>query len=61
MWRRLRAEIDDRDAYTIEGNEIVSSTAGKRWEYCIEGDTLRYRDTGDVEPREPGIVELTRR
>lgn len=56
-------EIDDGDAYTLSGNEIVS-TSGKRWLYCVEGDGLRYEDnTPDtVElPREVGIIDLARR
>jgi hypothetical protein len=56
-----RTAIDDRDAYRVEGNEIVSVSSGKRWAYCIDGDRLSYRDTSAAEPREPGIVELTRR
>ncbi len=58
---RQRTLIDDTDFYTVEGNEIVSTTSGKRWEYCIAGDELRYRDTSPTGTREPGIVELTRR
>jgi len=58
---RQVTHIDDADAYTIEGNEIVSSTSGKRWQYCIEGDVLRYQDTSPSGPMEPGIPELTRR
>jgi hypothetical protein len=52
--------IDDGDLYTIEGNEIVSSTAGRRWEYCVEGTSLRYRDVTPTGEREPGIIELGR-
>ena len=55
-----RTSIDHRDAYRIEGNEIVSVSSGKRWEYCVEGDALRYRDTSPSEPREPGVIELGR-
>lgn len=55
--------IDDGDAYSIEGNEIVSST-GKRWLYCVDGTDLRYEDntpdTVDL-PREIGIIDLTQR
>lgn len=53
--------IDDGDAYRIEGNEIVSSSAGKRWEYCVEGESLRYRDTSTSGMREPGSISLRRR
>ncbi len=58
---RLLTTIDDRDGYTVEGDEIVSATLGRRWEYCIEGDSLCYRDVSATEPREPGTVELARR
>ena len=58
---RYITEIDDRDLYTTESNEIVSTTSGKRWAYCIAGDALRYEDTSPAGPREPGIVTLTRR
>lgn len=56
--------IDDGDLYSIEGNEIVSTTSGRRWAYCIAGDELRYEDTtppGGPTPNEPGIIELGRR
>ncbi|MDQ3030897.1 MAG: hypothetical protein M3Y87_00635 [Myxococcota bacterium] len=58
--------IDDTDAYTIDGNEIVSST-GQRWAYCVDGDALRYEDVtptpdgGPAPMREPGIIDLGRR
>ncbi|MBX3271473.1 MAG: hypothetical protein KF729_14495 [Sandaracinaceae bacterium] len=58
---RQRTLIDDTDLYTTEGDEIVSTTSGKRWEYCVEADGLRYQDTSPTGTREPGIVELTRR
>lgn len=53
--------IDDGDAYRTEGNEIVSATSGKRWEYCVEGEGLRYRDTSPSGMREPGSISLRRR
>lgn len=53
--------VDDRDLYTIEGNEIVGSASGKRWEYCIAGDRFDYRDVSPSGPLEPGDVELVRR
>lgn len=54
--------IDDADGYTIEGNQIVSASLGRRWDYCIEGDALRYEDvTPGASSREPGIIDLTRR
>jgi hypothetical protein len=52
--------IDDADGYTIEGNQIVSATLGKRWDYCVGADgTLRYRDVSSADPIEPGIIELS--
>ncbi|MBX3248530.1 MAG: hypothetical protein KF901_15240 [Myxococcales bacterium] len=53
--------IDDGDAYTIEGNQIVSAALSKRWNYCVEGGELRYEDVSESGEREPGIIELTRR
>lgn len=53
--------IDQRDAYTIEMNQIVGTSSGKRWDYCVEGTTLRYRDVSPMGMREPGTIELTRR
>jgi hypothetical protein len=54
--------IDDGDAYTLEGNQIVSTTSGKRWDYCIDGDDLRCRDvSSDTSTGEPGTLDLVRR
>ncbi len=53
--------IDDADGYAIEGNQIVSATLMKRWDYCVSGDALRYRDVSSSGELEPGIIELGRR
>jgi hypothetical protein len=59
---RQVAAIDDADAYRIEGNQIVSATLGRRWDYCIDGASLRYQDvTPGATTREPGIIQLGRR
>ncbi len=58
---RVVSRIDNRDAYRTEGDEIVSTTGGKRWEYCVDGEDLTYVDTSPTGPREPGIVDLRRR
>ncbi|MBN8610481.1 MAG: hypothetical protein J0L92_07855 [Deltaproteobacteria bacterium] len=51
--------IDDADGYTLESNQIVSATLGRRWDYCIDGTSLRYEDvTPGSTMREPGIIEL---
>jgi hypothetical protein len=57
---RLVTTIDDTDAYTISGNQIVGTT--KRWDYCVEGDSMRYVDVtpGSAMSREPGIITLGR-
>lgn len=57
---RQQFDIDDADAYTIDTttDEIVSTTSGKRWAYCITGDSMRYEDTSSSGSREPGIIEL---
>lgn len=56
----LRTTIMDRDAYRTELGQIISVTSGKRWDYCVAGETLTYRDTDTSAAGEPGIVELTR-
>jgi hypothetical protein len=56
---RTLQSIDDTDVYTLEGNQIVSSTSGRRWSYCITDGSMRYQQTGGDD--EPGIVELGRR
>jgi hypothetical protein len=54
--------IDDADGYTLASNQIVSATLGRRWDYCIDGTSLRYEDvTPGSTTREPGIIELGRR
>lgn len=54
--------IDDADGYTLASNQIVSATLGRRWDYCIDGTSLRYEDvTPGSRMREPGIIELGRR
>lgn len=58
---RQTGSLRDGDGYTTRDNQIVSATAGRRWNYCVAGDRLRYRDVSAAEPREPGTIELTRR
>jgi len=58
---RLAIEIDDTDFYRSEGNQIVSTTSGRRWDYCIEGDALSYTDATVGTTREPGIYDLASR
>jgi len=58
---RQTGALRDGDGYTTRDNQIVSATAGRRWNYCVAGDRLRYRDVSAAEPREPGTIELTRR
>lgn len=50
--------IDDGDAYTTMSNQIVSTTSGKRWDYCVTAGQLRYRDVSTTGSVEPGIIEL---
>lgn len=50
--------LDETSPYGTEGNEITAP--GKRWEYCVDGETLTYQDTSPSGTREPGTVELTR-
>jgi hypothetical protein len=58
--RQLQS-FDEAGSYTIEGNQIVAETTGKRWDYCIEGDSMRYQDVSETGTREAGIIELGRR
>ena len=58
---RVTNVIDDTDAYTTSGNEIIGSVSGKHWAYCVTGDALSYQDTSSTGSREPGIIDLTRR
>lgn len=58
---RQTGVIDDGDAYAIESDQIVSTTSGKRWDYCVEGTLLRYRDVSGTTMLEPGIITLERR
>jgi hypothetical protein len=53
--------IDDGDLYTTMGNQIVSTTSGKRWDYCVSGESMRYEDVSPSGAREPGVVSLGRR
>jgi hypothetical protein len=55
---RMVNVIDDADAYTTMSNQIVSTTSGKRWDYCITDGEMRYRDVSTSGSTEPGIIEL---
>jgi len=55
---RIVRVIDDADAYTTMSNQIVSTTSGKRWDYCITAGEMRYRDVSTTGSTEPGIIEL---
>jgi len=57
---RQAGGLNDGDAYSAEGAQIVSATLMRRWDYCIQGDALRYRDVSAREPREPGVITLRR-
>lgn len=58
---RVTNVIDDTDAYTTSGNEIIGTGSGKHWAYCVTGDALSYQDTSSTGSREPGIIDLARR
>lgn len=58
---RQTGAIDDGDRYTVSGTQFISSSSGKRWNYCVAGNQLRYQDVSPSGPREVGIIELTRR
>jgi hypothetical protein len=58
---RQSGAINDGDRYTVSGTQFISASSGKRWNYCIAGNTLRYEDVSPSGPREVGIIELTRR
>jgi hypothetical protein len=58
---RQRGQLRDGDGYTTTATQIVSATLNKRWDYCVAGETLRYRDVSEGGAREPGTIELRRR
>jgi hypothetical protein len=58
---RQAGAIDDGDRYTVSGTQFISASSGKRWNYCVAGDRLRYADVSPSGPREVGIIELIRR
>jgi hypothetical protein len=58
---RQTTVINDTDGYTTSGDEIIGTTSGKHWAYCVAGDSLDYQDVSSSGTREPGIVDLTRR
>lgn len=58
---RQSGTINDGDAYTTNGRQIVSVSGGRRWDYCTTGDRIRYNDASPGGFREPGPIELTRR
>ena len=58
---RQGGALRDGDGYASVGNQIVSASLMRRWDYCVEGARLRYRDVSATGAREPGTVELTRR
>lgn len=48
--------VMDADSYTIEGSTIVTG-GGDRYEFCVEGSTLRYRPLDEATS---SVFELTR-
>jgi hypothetical protein len=47
----IGSTLADAFAYRIEGNQFVRVDTGRRWEYCVSGSSLRYRETtGTLEP-----------
>ena len=58
---RQAGVINDGDRYTVSGTQFISASSGKRWNYCVAGNQLRYADVSRSGPREVGIIELTRR
>jgi hypothetical protein len=58
---RQSGTLADGDGYDTASGQIVSSSLGRRWDYCIAADRLRYRDVSATGPREPGTITLARR
>ncbi|TVQ89225.1 MAG: hypothetical protein EA397_15740 [Deltaproteobacteria bacterium] len=52
--------LDDGEPYTIDGDQIVGSTSGSRWDYCVTGGELRYEHVEGSGELEPGIVDLSK-
>jgi hypothetical protein len=48
----------DEGPYRIDGNQIVRTSDGRRWDYCVSGTSLRYRETTGT--LEPGTFAFTR-
>jgi hypothetical protein len=49
---------NEADAYTTASNQIIATVSGKRWDYCVAGTQMRYRDVSPTGNKEPGIIEL---
>jgi len=58
---RVTTVIDDTDGYTTMSNEIIGTSSGKHWAYCVTGSSLAYQDVSTTGTREPGVVDLTMR
>jgi hypothetical protein len=50
--------LADSSTVRVEGNQIVRDADGRRWEYCVSGPSLRYRETTGA--LEPGTFAFTR-
>jgi len=55
---RTPASVDwGLQPYTVSGNQLTLQD-GRSFDYCVQGDRLTYRETGD--PQEPGTFTLQR-
>jgi hypothetical protein len=50
----------ERVRYSTTATQIVFAT-GRRWNYCIRGDEMTYRDVSTRVTPEGGVIELGRR
>ena len=55
----VNVDYSQTDTYTAAGNTITTSD-GRTYDYCVDGDTLTYTETTDSVDADPGIAELTR-
>lgn len=49
--------LADTSTIRLEGNQFVRDADARRWEYCVSGSSLRYRETTGV--HEPGAFAFT--
>jgi hypothetical protein len=55
---RFASSVDwSQQSYTVSGSQLTQAD-GRTFDYCVAGNTLTYRETGDA--KEPGVFTLQR-